>query len=120
MSDTPMPPSEPNASIEALKRLKAAETQSAAQLKKLVEEGNERLKQLSTSAEEYVRAGKAAAEKSADATIERARATLAGDTSAVVQVGESDAAKVANRSKAELDKLEEKLLDAVLGEFRSD
>jgi len=113
-------PSGPSESIEALKRLKASETDGDAKLQKLVADGTERLRELAHSAEESVRAAKAAAERDADAAIERARATLATDTTAVVKVGEADAAKVTSRSKSELAKLESKLLDAVLGEFRSD
>jgi vacuolar-type H+-ATPase subunit H len=110
----------PSESIEALKRLKASETEAEAKLHHLVEDGNERLKQLAQSAEESVRAAKVAAERASESAIERARTTLATDTAAVVKVGEADAAKVTTRSKSELAKLEAKLLEAVLGEFRSD
>jgi len=110
----------PSESIEALKRLKASETEAEAKFRTFAAEGGERLKQLAHSAEESVRVAKAAAEREADAAIERARASLATDTAAVVKVGEADAAKVASRSKSELAKLEAKLLDATLGEFRSD
>jgi vacuolar-type H+-ATPase subunit H len=110
----------PSESIEALKRLKASETETEAKLHRLVEEGNERLRQLAQSSSESVRAAKAVAEREAEAAIERARTSLATDTAAVVKVGEADAAKVTSRSRSELAKLEAKLLDAVLGEFRSD
>jgi vacuolar-type H+-ATPase subunit H len=121
VSDAAVPPGETNnASIEALKRLKAAETDAEAKLRQAVDGGSERLKQLALASEESVRAATAASEKDADAAIERARTSLAGDVAAVVQVGQADAAKVGSRSKSALANLEPKLLDAVLGEFRSD
>jgi hypothetical protein len=113
-------PTETNVSIEALKRLKAAETEADAKLRQLVDSGAERLKQLALTSESSVRAAKAASERDADSAIEGARTSLAGDLAAVVEVGEADAAKVGKRSKASLASLESKLLDAVLGEFRSD
>ncbi|MCI4332173.1 MAG: hypothetical protein L3K01_00340 [Thermoplasmata archaeon] len=120
MTDPTGTPGETNASIEALKRLKAAESETEAKLRQVREEGTEHLKQLALSAEESVRVAKASAEREAESTIERARTGLTGDVAALLKVGEADAAKVGVRSKAALASLESKLLDAVLGEFRSD
>jgi vacuolar-type H+-ATPase subunit H len=120
VTDASGAPAETNPSIEALKRLKSAEAEAETKLKRLREEGSEKLRQLSIAAEETVRTAKASAERDADSAVEKARATLKGDLAAVLQVGEADAAKVGARSKAAMASLEPKLLDAVLGEFRSD
>jgi vacuolar-type H+-ATPase subunit H len=110
----------PSGSLEALKRLKATETDAETKVQALLTEGAERLKRTREQAEEAVRMAKTEADKSAEDAIAKARAGLAGDLAAVVKVGEADAAKVGTRTKASLAALEPKIVDAVLGEFRSE
>lgn len=120
MAHSAASPASSNESLEALRRLKTSETEADAKVRALVAEGTERLKRLRESAEADAVAAKTAAEKAADAAIESARDQLTGELEAVVKTGENEAADVALRTKAELAKMKSKLLDAVLGDLRSD
>ena len=107
-------------SLEALRRLKETETATEDQLRTAIAEGAERLKRLRESAEESVRAARAAADRAAAAALEVARVGVAAEVAAIVRAGEDGAAKVGGRTKGAFAALQPKLLDAVLGEFRSD
>ena len=120
MANATLPSSSPTGSLEALKRLKQTETDAEAKVRALLAEGVERLKRSKESAEESVRTAKLDADKAAEDAVTKARGSLAGDVAAVVKDGEAEAAKLASRSKASLAAIEQKILDAVIGDFRSE
>jgi vacuolar-type H+-ATPase subunit H len=120
MSDAPNPSPPAGESIEALRRLKATEDELEAQATSAGASGAERLKTARAEADEAFRLAKAEAERNATASIEAARAGLDREVASIVKAGAAEAAKVASGSKVAVAALKPKLIDAVVGSFRSD
>jgi vacuolar-type H+-ATPase subunit H len=119
MSET-SPPSAapaPNVSVEALKRLKSVETDSDDRLKAAIARGEDRLKRLRAEAEVTVRSARDAAEKAADAAVEKGREDLGQEVDRILASGQAEAAKVGQRSRADIDGRRDKLFQAIFGEF---
>jgi|SRR5580692_11657906 hypothetical protein len=120
MSDAPNPGPVAGESIEALRRLKATEDEMEAKRKAALAAGAERLKTVRADANEAFRLAKVEAERKAAAAIEAARAELTNEVASLVKAGETEAAKVASGSQVAVAALKPKLIDAVVGPFRSD
>ncbi|MCI4321705.1 MAG: hypothetical protein L3K18_04650 [Thermoplasmata archaeon] len=120
MSDAPNPGPISGESIEALRRLKATEVEVEEKLRVATTAGSERLKAARAEAEETVRQARAEAERTAAMAVEAARIGLDTEVASLVKAGETEAKKVAGGSKVAVGALKSKLVDAVVGEFRSD
>jgi vacuolar-type H+-ATPase subunit H len=120
MSNAPNPGPISGESIEALRRLKATEVEVEEKLRAATSAASERLKAAKAEAEETVRQAKDEAERKAALAVETARIGLAAEVASLVKVGETEAAKVRSGAKVVVAALKPKLVDAVVGEFRSD
>jgi hypothetical protein len=120
MSEAPNPGPVAGESIEALRRLKATEDELEARKTSADAAGADRLKTARAEAEEAFRAAKADAERKASAAVEVARIGLDAEVASLLKAGASAAAKVGSGSKVAVAALKPKLIDAVVGSFRSD
>jgi vacuolar-type H+-ATPase subunit H len=120
MSEAPNPNPPPGESIEALRRLKATEDELEAQKTSAESAGTERLKSARAEAEQAFRSAKAEAERKATAAIGAARSVVEAEVASLVKAGAAEASKVASGSKVAVAALKQKLIDAVVGSFRSD
>ena len=120
MTATPNPGPAAGESIEALRRLKAAENELDERRSTAESTGAERLRILRADAEQAFRVAKAETERATTAAIETARKGLESEVAALVQAGSAEAARVASGSQVVVAALKPKLIDAVVGSFRSD
>jgi hypothetical protein len=120
MSEAPNPSPPAGESIEALRRLKATEDELEAQKTAAETAGAERLKAAKAEAEEAYRVAKSEAERKAAAAMEIARTGLQAEVATLLKAGAAEAAKIEGGAKVAVTVLKPKLIDAVVGSFRSD
>lgn len=107
-------------SVEALKRVKATETEWDARLKAAREESEATLRRLREQSEAAVKAAQAEGERERAERVERARVEAAGMSAAIVAEGQKAAEAAARgEGRGPADK-KEAILSVVLGSFGKD
>jgi vacuolar-type H+-ATPase subunit H len=119
MSETAASPAPANdASLDALRQLKAAETAGAEKVAKAKTDADAALAALKAAAEETFQKAKADAEKTRGERVQDAKFKADVEAEGVLREGEKEAAKVASSDPARDPGFGPKAIDAVLGAFR--
>jgi vacuolar-type H+-ATPase subunit H len=107
-------------SVEALKRVKAAETEWESRVSTARQEAEDSLQKLREESEAAIKAAQAEAERERTERLERARTEIASEAETILTTGQT-AAAVALRGEGRrpTDKKGE-ILDTVLGSFKKD
>jgi vacuolar-type H+-ATPase subunit H len=107
-------------SLESLKRLKEAETQSELALRTVRGEGEALLQKLREEAEQAVRKAQTEGEQQKTDTVERARQAAETEAGQIVTSAEGEIAKRPKPNADSLDEMRDSILDILFGEFRGD
>jgi vacuolar-type H+-ATPase subunit H len=105
--------------LEPIKRVKATEEEAQARAAALIESVKREVDALARDAEEAVQRVRAEAEKARDLLLTRTRTEAEEEAKAILAGAQAKAAAIRGKTAAELGQAREKLLDAVLGAFRS-
>jgi vacuolar-type H+-ATPase subunit H len=108
----------PADTLETLKRLKQAEVESDSRLRTVVAEGEKLLADLKTNVEAAVHGTRLAVDRHRETTLQETRRQADSEAAQILADGEGSAKAVAPLAAKDLDRLREKLLDTVVGEFR--
>jgi vacuolar-type H+-ATPase subunit H len=108
----------PSASIEALKRLKEVETGWDAKIVQTRAEIAARLSLARDASEKVVQAARVEADRKREARLSEVRGTAEVEARKILDDGEREAAAMAGGVAKGVEAAREKLLSAVLGEFR--
>jgi len=107
-------------SVEALKRVKATETEWDARLSAARQEAEDALRRLRDEGDAAVKAAEAEAERKRTDRVERARAENAAEAEVIVADGRRAAERATHREGRRPTEMKDAILEVVLGSFGKD
>ena len=110
----------PTASVEALKQLKTVELEWAARLTQAREATQARIAKAREAAESALLQARTESDRLRDGILQEARTAAAAEAERIVALGQKDAAKLSGEVSKGLQSAKAKLVQTVLGEFRSE
>lgn len=108
----------PDPSLEPIRRVRAVESEWESKLAAFTSQAKGELERLTRDAEAIVTATREELERSRAAAVEKARGAAELEASRIVAEGKDKAGTLRGKGPGELEPLRERLLSAVLGEFR--
>jgi vacuolar-type H+-ATPase subunit H len=108
----------PDPSLEPIRRVRAVESEWETKLAAFTAQAKEELERLTREAEAIVASTRAELERKRALAVEKARLDAEAEAATIVAEGKERAAGLRGKGPEELEPLRERILSAVLGEFR--